>query len=176
MTGYPKIWTSIMNDPWFVSLPAIGRAIFLQLIIVAKLGGDTGEICTRSIPTLATTCGTDRKTMWRWLGKFDLDRKIIIEEKSPTLIRLRIANYLKWQGVKKYSEREYVSQPQGQSQSKNPSPKQISKQINNQIRRVSKKNKEREDEEETENPALKDLEHPLGISTESAEETEINAS
>jgi len=113
MSGYPKIWTSIMNDPWFVELPAIGRSVFLQLIIIAKLVADTGEIYFKSTPTLAAFCGTDRKTLTRWLDKFERDGKIVIGENSRKSLRVKIVNYKKWQTVSSPGEVSRMSQAQG---------------------------------------------------------------
>ena len=142
MSGYPKIWTSIMNDPWFVELPAIGRSLFLQLIIIAKLVADTGEIYFKSTPTLAAFCGTDRKTLTRWLDKFERDGKIVIGENSRKSLRLEIVNYNKWQTVSSPREASKMSQSQGKNTSSLPANgthQLINQPINKRPRRRSAK-------------------------------------
>jgi hypothetical protein len=104
MSGYPKIWTLILDDSWFKSLSAVQRGIFLQLILMARRSGKDGEISARSISELAMVCGTDRGTMSATLRIFQQDLKISVVEKSARLLKLKLMNYLKWQEFKSQKE------------------------------------------------------------------------
>jgi hypothetical protein len=104
MSGYPKIWTLILDDPWFISLSGTQRGIFLQFILLARRSSKDGEFSARSVRELAARCGVDRDTMSVTLRKFRQDLKIELVEKSATLISIKMMNYIKWQSFS--SQRE----------------------------------------------------------------------
>jgi hypothetical protein len=102
VAGYPKIWTTLLDEPWFVPLSLNERGIYLQLLILAKKQGDTGDIIARGWSGLSHICGCDRGTVARISEKFQQMGKVRIVEKSARKIHLRVANYNKYQEVKKY--------------------------------------------------------------------------
>ncbi len=96
MSGYAKMWTDCYDDKWFIKLSVIGRSIFMQLIVLAKLHGDTGRLTYRSWNGLADILGADRATTAKNLRLFAEQKRVrlIEEEKS---ISITIVNYVKWQ-------------------------------------------------------------------------------
>jgi hypothetical protein len=100
MSGYPKIWTTIFNDPWFVSLNLTARGVWLQMIVYAKMVGDTGRITARSWAAMGSLWGCDGETSRKILGNFDIDGKINMEI-SPKgrshQVDIEILNYHKYQ-------------------------------------------------------------------------------
>lgn len=97
---YAKVWTSILYDEWFLSLTAIERGVWLQLIIIAKQFGDSSRIFQRNFPALASTLGTDRKTLRRVAGKFHDDGKIVLHESESGAVDITIVKYDYYQQVR----------------------------------------------------------------------------
>jgi len=106
MSSYAKIWTDIFNDEWFLSLSATQRAIWLQLIITAKMYGDTGLVSGRSGGALGSLWGCDGKTCGKILGKFLSDQKIELRKNPTGGMVIRILNYDYWQRLRKPGDKE----------------------------------------------------------------------
>lgn len=103
MSGFAKIWTGIFNDEWFMGLSATGRGIFIQLIVYAKLMGDTGGFFIKSVTLLAQMCGADRATTSKFLHSCHDLGKIVLEKRGKTL-SITITNYQYWQGLKRWTD------------------------------------------------------------------------
>ena len=106
MSSYAKIWTDIFNDEWFLSLSATQRAIWLQLIITAKMYGDTGLVSGRSGGALGSLWGCDGKTCGKILGKFLSDQKIELRKNPTGGMVIKILNYDYWQRLRKPGDKE----------------------------------------------------------------------
>ena len=106
MSSYAKIWTDIFNDEWFLSLSATQRAIWLQLIITAKMYGDTGLVSGRSGGALGSLWGCDGKTCGKILGKFLSDKKVELRKNPTGGMVIRILNYDYWQRLRKPGDKE----------------------------------------------------------------------
>lgn len=107
MRGYAKIWTDCFNDPWFLSLSALQRGIWLQLIIYAKMVGDTGVVSGRSISSLAVLSGCDDSSMAKNLRKFAIDERITLKEQHrgrSIMVTIEILNYEYYQRVRDAKE------------------------------------------------------------------------
>lgn len=89
---YAKIWCSIMNDSWFRGLSGNERSVWLQLIIIAKRDGDTGNIYRSKLLDISTEIGLDKRTTRKIIEKFNLDGKIKIIEDTKTF-HIQIVNY-----------------------------------------------------------------------------------
>ena len=100
MANYAKIWTDIFDDDWFLSLNCNHRGFWLQLIILAKRMGDTGQIICKSSAFLAHICSLDVRSVVRILEKFKLDGKLIVEKSSFGSMIVKIPNYKYWQEVR----------------------------------------------------------------------------
>lgn len=103
-SSYPKIWTDVYNDSWFLGLSATRRSIWLQLIIWAKLHGDTGIISGRSWGALGSAWGCDGKTCGKILRKFRDDGKILLDELDNNVKVITIVNYKHYQQDKRANE------------------------------------------------------------------------
>jgi hypothetical protein len=101
MSNYAKIWTDIVNDSWFVSLSGLGRSVWIQLIIDAKIGGDTGMVSGRSTDALGTRWGMDGDTVGKFLGNFAEDKKISLSYPHKHCIEINILNYHYHQSVRR---------------------------------------------------------------------------
>ena len=100
MAGYAKIWTDIFNDGWFLSLNLTARGAWLQLIVYAKMVGDTGVVTGRSGVSFGSLWGCDGKTARKILGKF-LDDGKVTGKFLNNYIEIEILNYKYWQGLNK---------------------------------------------------------------------------
>ena len=99
MAGYAKIWTSIFNDPWFIGLSSTSRGVWLQLLVWAKMVGDTGSVSGRSWASIGSAWGCDGKTCGKILRKFHEDGKISLTKESGNGIAITIHNYQFYQSV-----------------------------------------------------------------------------
>ncbi len=100
MAGYAKIWTDIFNDAWFLSLSLTERGFWLQLIVYAKLVGDSGVVRGRSWAALGSVWGCDGKTCRKILGNF-LDSGKVVRNNPDCEFEFEILNYKYWQGLTK---------------------------------------------------------------------------
>lgn len=100
MAGYVKIWTTIESDGWFLSLSCLARGLWIQLIIAAKAGAESGQVWGKSWGQLAQRWGLSRETCAKNLRKFADAGKVTLETEDNGTILITIHNYLLWQGVK----------------------------------------------------------------------------
>lgn len=115
MAGYPKIWTTLLHEDWFVDLSLTERGLYFHLILLAKEQGDISQISLRGWTGLGSVCGCDRGTARKISMKFQRLGKITIVEKSKKCVRIEIANYDKYQSLKHYKPRKSVSKESGKS-------------------------------------------------------------
>ena len=99
MAGYVKIWTAILSDEKFLSLSALERGVFLQLIVSCKSQGDDGYVRVRSVAGVGLMCGCDRSTSAKCLRKFAEISLCQIATTQYGGVEIYIPNYLKWQEV-----------------------------------------------------------------------------
>lgn len=109
MAGYPKIWTTLLSEDWFVPLSLNAKGLYLWLIIEAKRQGDTGAVMLTGWSSLAEQVQANRQTVADIVRKFHHIGKVLIVEKRARVLHLQIANYDKYQTLKTYSPRR-VSQ------------------------------------------------------------------
>jgi hypothetical protein len=102
MAGYPKIWTTLLSEPWFAPLSLNAKGVYLLLLLEAKKQGDSGDVVFTGWSSLAQYLGGDRSTVANIVRKFQQIGKVIVVEKSARLLHLKIANYRKYQDVKNY--------------------------------------------------------------------------
>lgn len=100
MAGYAKMWTTMYNDSWFVSLSCAQRGFFLQLIVLAKMWGDTGVITVKSCHALSQNVGLDGKTTRKFLGDFLSRGTLTLLSDGPKILSIKITNYEYWQGLR----------------------------------------------------------------------------
>ena len=106
MAGFAKIWTDIFYDPWFCGLSCVERGAWLQLIVEAKAGSDTGKVGVRSGVALGSAWGCEGKTAGKILGKFRDSGKIEVSFLDSGAIDITILNYEYYQRVRKPSHKE----------------------------------------------------------------------
>lgn len=104
MSGYPKIWTRIRREPWFIELSGTERGIYLQMLLMARDAKNDGEFSAKSWRDLARELGVDRGTLARLWSKITPKSKVIVVEKSARVLRLKIVNYTKWQSFRSQNE------------------------------------------------------------------------
>lgn len=63
-----KIWTTLTNKIEFLSLSALNRGIYLQLLLWCKGRDDSGTIVVQNKNALGALLGCDGKTAWKSLG------------------------------------------------------------------------------------------------------------
>jgi hypothetical protein len=100
MAGYVKIWTDIWNDDWFISLSAIERSVFLQMVIFAKQMGDTGTIFVKNATTLCKLFNVSRTSLRRIMTKFGTKNAIVWSQTENDNLQIKITNYKYYQQVK----------------------------------------------------------------------------
>lgn len=132
MISYAKIWTTIASSPKFKSFKSTGRGIWLQLIILAKLYGDTGYVTFSSWADGGSQTGCDGKTFRKFLGKFQEKSMLTIERTEP-VIMIYITNYIKWQRLKNDKEWRENSPEQGKFPANNNKNNNTNKNNNNNI-------------------------------------------
>ena len=100
MAGYPKIWTTIKKEPWFIEMNASWRGIFLQMIIDAKAQGDTGEISYRGWADFGSQMGADPRTVRACLEHCQSMGRAKILQNCSKIVRIMLTKYSKHQQVK----------------------------------------------------------------------------
>lgn len=101
MSLFAKIWTDIESDEWFLGLSCLQRGVFLQLIVLAKNRGNSGELSFRSHRAIAENLGLDRSTSVKTLRLFNDSSHISLEEMDNGIVRIIIPKYLYYQEHKK---------------------------------------------------------------------------
>lgn len=104
MAGYTKIWTTIYSDSWFLSLSGNQRGLWLQMLVWAKLMGDTGHIFGQSYDIFAQNFALDRRTLRRYLTKMTEDCRITVTKMPSGGLDVFIRNYQYWQSLKRYKD------------------------------------------------------------------------
>lgn len=108
MSGYPKIWTATLHDPWFQSLTCLQRGLYLQMILLARKchteGQKPGLISATSMRDFGRIFAIERHTLVTAWVKFTQDGKINVVEKSPKKIVVELVNYVKWQSFRSQNE------------------------------------------------------------------------
>lgn len=101
MSLFAKIWTDIESDEWFLGLSCLQRGAWLQLIVLAKNRGNSGELSFRSHRAIAENLGLDRGTSIKTLRLFNDSSHISLEEMDNGTVRITIPKYLYYQEHKK---------------------------------------------------------------------------
>jgi len=104
-TQFVKVWTDIRNKGWWQENSGIFRGIFLQLLIIAKDNGDSGEIFHRNFSHLAQELGVDKNTAKRNLRKLHDISQIILTEKKG-FIKIEIPEYQQFQELKAHKSKK----------------------------------------------------------------------
>lgn len=102
MTGYPKIWTSLLYADWFVQLPLNAKGLYMWLILEAKNQCDTGVIVCRNISELSTRVGAFRSTVEKILRNFAKSGKITFKHQPNSPLIIELVNYKKYQTLREY--------------------------------------------------------------------------
>lgn len=110
MSGYVKIWTDIRNDSWFVGLKLNERGLWYELLVIAKVRGDSGRFFIRSRAALAQEVGGDRSSVARILAGFRTAGKISITETDGGQVEITIPNYVYWQELTKDGVKDKLAQ------------------------------------------------------------------
>jgi len=97
--NYAKVWTVIFNDSWFLGLSASMRGVFLQLVILCKHLGDTGDIHVAKMSHLCTTLAVDRRTLRLFIDKSVIAGEIKLLNPGDKGVHIRVVKYKYWQEV-----------------------------------------------------------------------------
>lgn len=82
--SFAKLWMNLWQDEWFLSLNALSRSVFIQLILWCKDNRDDGTVLFVSWRSMGQTFGCDHKTVKRKCEQFNKDGKITLEMVNPT--------------------------------------------------------------------------------------------
>jgi hypothetical protein len=134
---FVKIWTTVKQDAWYLSLKNSQRGIWFQCLIEAKDGEKSGEIGTffaSSYSSLAQTFGCDDTTARKILTKFADDCKLTIKTNEFGTLTIHILNFQYWQGLSR--DRDNIKTDKnrrkiGEKSAKNP-PELIENEIENE--------------------------------------------
>ena len=124
MSGYVKIWTDIRNDEWFIGLKLNERGLWYELLVIAKMRGDSGRFSMRNPTALAQEVGGDRSSVDRILMAFHTSGKIILTKSSTGQIEITIPNYIYWQDLTKDGIKAKVVENRRKTTGKTPLPDQ----------------------------------------------------
>lgn len=97
MASYPKIWTTIMFEEWFVEMSCLERGIMLQLLLLCKIQGDSGTIRVRNWSHLAHDLGLNRKTLSRTASVFTQRKRIFTHITESGAIEITVPKYREYQ-------------------------------------------------------------------------------
>jgi len=97
MSGYAKLWTTMLSDEWFVGLSCNQRGFFMQLILLAKTWGDSGIFTVRSASALGTATGLDGKIARKYVGEMADAGAIKVRGQRGKFLTIELPNYQKWQ-------------------------------------------------------------------------------
>lgn len=96
---YVKVWTTIFNKDWFVGMKINGRSIILQLYLLAKQYGDTGEITFSSWSQAADTLATHRSTLARTLSYLSRNGQLTYGKLPNGSVRITLIDYETYQSL-----------------------------------------------------------------------------
>lgn len=96
---FVKVWTEMFNNTWFTGLTCNQRGVWFQLLLLAKLHGDSGIFCYRSVAALSSVCGCDRGNLSKILADFHATNHIVLNRVGKST-QIEIPNYIKWQELK----------------------------------------------------------------------------
>ena len=99
MASFPKIWTSILHEDWWLQMPCIERGMLLQLFLIAKVQGDTGRISYRSVANLSADLYIERRTFSKVMAKFTECGRIIVEKHTDRIYTIFIPKYREYQDL-----------------------------------------------------------------------------
>ena len=115
--SFVKIWTDILDDDWFLELNLNQKGAWILLLIFAKLRGDTGHFCYKSVATLSELWGCDDRTATKLHRHFESCGKIVVEKRKRSTA-LTIPKYEYWQQVKATGKGEALVQKCSKSAAK----------------------------------------------------------
>ncbi len=98
--SFLKLWTSALQDEWFLGLSLTERGYWLMLLLLAKVWQDCGTFTCKSVAHLSSNVGCSVKTTAKVLHLFQESGKISVEKLPRGLIRITIVNYQHYQQLK----------------------------------------------------------------------------
>ena len=99
MSGYPKIWTSIMDEDWWKLANGIQRGCYLQLLLLCKSGADSGHLCYKNVIELSVLFAIDRRTTNKVLTFLSQNCCINVTYEDGGLLRIKVPKYKFYQGL-----------------------------------------------------------------------------
>lgn len=99
MASYVKLWTTLLDDPEFLSLSMAQRGAYVQLILACKNGRDDGMVSYRDGTALGSAWGCDRKTSGKTLGILAEKSLCSYSKNDGGVITIRLPNYKRWQDM-----------------------------------------------------------------------------
>lgn len=100
---FVKVWVSMLDDDWFISLNCTERGLWCQLLIYAKRMGDSGMMSWRSWGHLSHNLGLTSSKTSRFCKGFAKDGKLKIKQNNKQkgyVIEIIIPNYQHYQQLK----------------------------------------------------------------------------
>lgn len=83
----------------FKSLTCAERGLFLQLLILCKMGSDNGHVCVSSMSELAATCSVHRSTCAKFVTKLAQMATVVVSKSRHGSLDIYIPKYVHWQGL-----------------------------------------------------------------------------
>lgn len=98
--SFLKLWTSALQDEWFLSLSLTERGFWFMLLLLAKVWQDCGTFTCKSVAHLSSNIGCSANTASKLITKCSDDGKIRVEKLPRGMIRITIVNYQHYQQLK----------------------------------------------------------------------------
>ena len=113
MAGYLKLWTTLLSNEAYVSLPATAKALYYHVLLRAKEQRDDGTLVARSEHALGMEVGMDRRTCSKMLTKLHAVCLLSVSKNDLGAITIEIPNYKHWQNLDVKGLRQSVDKSRG---------------------------------------------------------------
>ncbi len=108
MAGYPKIWTSIMEEAWWKSANCSMRGLYLQIILLMKAGDDNGYYCAHSWANFSHVIGLNRQTAHKLALKLTLVSGLVVTRNDTDQLILHLPKYKQFNEMNAKEMTKYI--------------------------------------------------------------------
>lgn len=99
MAGYLKLWTTLLSNETYVSLPIAAKALYYHLLLRAKEQRDDGTVVTRSEHALSMELACDKRTLSKMLRILSQACMVTVAKLPNGALTITIPKYKYWQDI-----------------------------------------------------------------------------